>query len=55
MQTDNSLHLHNLKALYMQWFKSSLCKQKHFVYQTGLFKTLYYVLSQKENINVLMI
>ena len=40
-RAENSFQLHILEALYIQSLKPSLCKQKKFVYQTRLFKSLY--------------
>ena len=40
-RAENSFQLHILEALYIQSLKPRLCKQKKFVYQTRLFKSLY--------------
>ena len=41
VRAENSFQLHILEALCIQSLKPSLCKQKKFVYQTRLFKSLY--------------
>ena len=41
MRTENSFQLHILEALCTQYLRPSLCKQKKFVYQTRIFKSLY--------------
>ncbi len=41
MRAENSFQLHILKTLCILSLRPSLCRQKNFVYQTRLFKSLY--------------